>query len=960
MHISENAEGGGASAAPIGSAPGMDRQTKPETLPPFPEPFGNPEPDRDRGVIGRNIVLFSDGTGNSSAKIQKTNVWRLYEALDLGYPVGSEGQCVQLAYYDNGVGTSAFRLLAVLGGVFGFGLARNIRDIYKFLCRNYREGDRIYAFGFSRGAYTIRLLVSLIAAVGIVENRSEKQLDRDARDMWREYRRGFHTNNFGTDLLVAIGRAFDRLWLRIGRIETWRHGFDLLLIFLKRRTAAPRGARYAACVCKSRRLPWWGREWWEYWRPQFHQWMPWLVRNVSPPPVLPECGVTIDFVGVWDTVAAYGGPMVEITRAIDEWIWPLTMPDYRLSEKVSIARHALAIDDKRDAFQPLLWDEVQEKPGDPKNLNHPRLQQVWFAGMHSDVGGGYDDETLAYVSLWWMVEHAQAAAGPVAEDADALRLRLLPEFEKRIESFRNVYGPIHNSRGGAGAFYRYQPRYLKAWLDWDSELDAGERADARRSDDDDHVAPATQVFRDPTIDRGRYRRHGLLKSPIRIHLSVEERLRTGTDRYAPNNLPVRYVVDDGVRGLHQPAAKNLPPLGLLDELGDRIKLRRFWYFICIVIASALVAKPIWPSLPLLNGLSGTIDARTDAQIVETVVNAFLPEFAERWTHALAADPWVTIGFLLALAGALAKGNAHEWRMTDVAALMWKHRFDDEGTAEPVASAPGPFRTLTAALRRSNLLQAVLAYWKWRIVPFVTGLLLWLALWYAALAAVTQLALVRLEQEPDLCRPEQTVAQIFPINRPCNDTGRWIDADKAYVIKIEMVDVAGQPISTWEDGPVSATPEGWSFPDSSAVAAQSASADTGHFGLSALEASSLFLRRVVTAPLMAPVLELRDKPRTGLLQWVLGDPVHVIRPELTRSNEAGEQNVWTGRFRTPQNRKGRLYFFVNDAVLPFDCAGEKGSCWSEPGRWRMLSIGGRYRNNSGYARVSIEPEPNPKM
>jgi len=121
----------------------------------------------------RNILLFSDGTGNSSGKLQKTNVWRLYEALDLGYPART-GQSVQLAYYDDGVGNSAFKLFAILGGVFGFGLSRNIRDIYKFLCRNFRSEelnsdglpDRIYAFGFSRGAYTIRLLVSVVPAMG--------------------------------------------------------------------------------------------------------------------------------------------------------------------------------------------------------------------------------------------------------------------------------------------------------------------------------------------------------------------------------------------------------------------------------------------------------------------------------------------------------------------------------------------------------------------------------------------------------------------------------------------------------------------------------------------------------------------------------------------------------------------------------------------------------------------------
>ena len=56
----------------------------------------------------------------------------------------------------------SFKPLAILGGVFGFGLKRNVLDLYKFPCRNYRDGDKIYGFGFSRGAFTIRMCIGLI------------------------------------------------------------------------------------------------------------------------------------------------------------------------------------------------------------------------------------------------------------------------------------------------------------------------------------------------------------------------------------------------------------------------------------------------------------------------------------------------------------------------------------------------------------------------------------------------------------------------------------------------------------------------------------------------------------------------------------------------------------------------------------------------------------------------------
>ena len=101
--------------------------------------------------MGKSIILLSDGTGNSAAKLAKTNVWRTYQAIDLS-------RADQIALYDDGVGTSSVKVLALLGGVFGWGLKRNVLHLYKFLCRNYQPGDRIFAFGFSRGAFTIRVL----------------------------------------------------------------------------------------------------------------------------------------------------------------------------------------------------------------------------------------------------------------------------------------------------------------------------------------------------------------------------------------------------------------------------------------------------------------------------------------------------------------------------------------------------------------------------------------------------------------------------------------------------------------------------------------------------------------------------------------------------------------------------------------------------------------------------------
>lgn len=236
--------------------------------------------------MSRNIVLLSDGTGNSAAKVWRTNVWRTFEALDLS---GND----QVAFYDDGVGTSSFKPWAILGGAFGFGLKRNVIDIYKFVCRNYKdENDDIYGFGFSRGAFTIRVVIGLILNQGLVSAQSEAELDKKAIAAYRKYRsERYHT-----------------------------------------------------------RWPWHPEDWYR------------AIRNALLPikydkrdnrPVK-----RIRFVGVWDTVAAYGLPLDEMTRGVSRWIVPLELPTHTLDrERVMRACQALALDEERTTFHPELWTE---------------------------------------------------------------------------------------------------------------------------------------------------------------------------------------------------------------------------------------------------------------------------------------------------------------------------------------------------------------------------------------------------------------------------------------------------------------------------------------------------------------------------------------------------------------------------------------------------------------------------
>ena len=94
----------------------------------------------------RNIVICSDGTGNSANKGRGTNVFHLYEMLDRNGGADTE----QIAFYDDGVGTQSLRFIRAFSGALGWGLARNVRQLYRSLCRHPLSANRP---SFSRNSF---------------------------------------------------------------------------------------------------------------------------------------------------------------------------------------------------------------------------------------------------------------------------------------------------------------------------------------------------------------------------------------------------------------------------------------------------------------------------------------------------------------------------------------------------------------------------------------------------------------------------------------------------------------------------------------------------------------------------------------------------------------------------------------------------------------------------------------
>src|SRR5215475_12192259 len=128
--------------------------------------------------MARNIVLCLDGTSNQFAA-NNTNVVKLYAMLDRTHPDQ------QLSYYQPGIGTST------PPGIFGrFGkwvakvidlatawfLSQHVCDAYRYLMRYYQEGDQIYIFGFSRGAYTARAVAAMVHKVGLLTQGNDELL----------------------------------------------------------------------------------------------------------------------------------------------------------------------------------------------------------------------------------------------------------------------------------------------------------------------------------------------------------------------------------------------------------------------------------------------------------------------------------------------------------------------------------------------------------------------------------------------------------------------------------------------------------------------------------------------------------------------------------------------------------------------------------------------------------------
>lgn len=288
---------------------------------------------------GRNLVLFFDGTGNILGNGRDTNVVKLLRMVQKREPhVEALGQII---YYDPGVGTinefppagigsrfrGAWRRLE--GLAFGQGAFDNVAEGYEFLCRTHQAGDRIWLFGFSRGAFTARAVSGMVNMYGLVCPSGLSIVRTLVRTYFADPDENCHR---GPDpQVLATGE---------GLSNRDRFARDVIEQFSLGRT------------------------------PLIH------------------------FTGVWDTVESIGltgGVTITNSKAIEH-------------KRFVHVRHALALHETRQKYRPRIY-QPPEFTAEEQSVRS--FEQIWFRGVHSDIGGSYTEAGLSNITLNWMAREAE-------------------------------------------------------------------------------------------------------------------------------------------------------------------------------------------------------------------------------------------------------------------------------------------------------------------------------------------------------------------------------------------------------------------------------------------------------------------------------------------------------------------------------------------------------------------------
>jgi hypothetical protein len=390
----------------------------------------------------RNILIFSDGTGQAGGLTPDenvSNIYKLYRATRCG-PLSSIDPCEQLTFYDPGLGSEpdsgifsaqrAYRWLHnLVSQATGLGITMNIIDGYAAILRMWQPGDRIYLFGFSRGAYTVRCLAAVLSFCGVPTTMADGRtpLYRDqgtARKIAKEaVRRVYQHVSSPKDTpyleqrkALALGSyllsgALVVALAALIAIVSYAQSFLLFSFWLSFGILAGLSAFIAAV--------WYG------------------VTHV-------QYATDLSGYSFWQTLHFTAPKMKFYDHHLDNAVW--------------YARHAMSIDENRADFARVPWGSTRNA-GPPRPDSYPDwLDQIWFAGVHSDVGGSYaeNESRLSDITLEWMV-HA-AVNLPDGNTPNGYGIKVDRNFLRLSPDPR---GPQHDER---------EPGYFGGRLRWGEAL----------------------------------------------------------------------------------------------------------------------------------------------------------------------------------------------------------------------------------------------------------------------------------------------------------------------------------------------------------------------------------------------------------------------------------------------------------------------------------------------------------
>ena len=416
----------------------------------------------------KNILIFADGTGQVGGlrpDQRMTNIYKLYRAMRSG-PDSPIDPREQIAFYDPGIGTSTSAggisrsWIDVLGSVLsmatGLGFSRNVVDCYEAILKHYTPGDRIYLFGFSRGAYTVRAVANVLNLCGVPTHgaagfalpaagktlrsiaeeavnevynhgagaqrkKYEQQREEHARQFRKRYGAGDNPNRGNVapegiaifDAVAALGFSTPVKTICLTVFGILASG---VMVLISRMIEAATGASFIMLFI--------------------------LLATIL-----------LLVIANWVSArTVHYPPKGELEQARRHYaIWSGKHYDKFLDIRIPFVRHALSIDEDRKHFPRVDWGNKGMDYGNCERTGNKRFVQMWFAGNHSDVGGSYseDESRLSDISLGWMVDELKAHDPSL--QFDRTKLQLFPDargiqhseialLEERWPRFMRIFG----------------------------------------------------------------------------------------------------------------------------------------------------------------------------------------------------------------------------------------------------------------------------------------------------------------------------------------------------------------------------------------------------------------------------------------------------------------------------------------------------------------------------------------